>query len=71
MDAPNGPNLANPNEQEPAAQNQDQVPVGQAPAQGPAQITQNVLVQPVPQLIPVQPALLVLCPFLRLFIKTG
>ena len=34
-DAPNAPNLANPNAQDPADQNQDQIPVGQAPAQGP------------------------------------
>ena len=37
MDAPNAPNPANPNAQEPADQNQDQVPVGPAPAQGPVQ----------------------------------
>ena len=54
MDASNAPNLANPNEQEPAAQNQDQVPIGQAPAQGPTQIIQNVPVQPAPQPISVQ-----------------
>ena len=46
MDAPNAPNLANPNKQESAAQNQDQVPVGQVPAQVP--------IQPVPQLVPAQ-----------------
>ena len=56
MDAPNAPNPANPNEQEPADQNQDQVPVGPAPAQGPIQIIQNVPVQPIPQPVPVQPA---------------
>ena len=52
MDAPNTPNPANPNAQNPADQyqdqNQDQVPVGQVPAQVP--------VQPVPQPVPVQPA---------------
>ena len=52
MDAPNAPNPANPNAQNPADQNQDQdqdqVPVGQVPAQVP--------VQPVPQLVPAQPA---------------
>ena len=52
MDAPNAPTSANPNEQEPADQNQDQVPVGPAPAQGPVQIIQNVPVQPIPQLAP-------------------
>ena len=54
MDAPNAPNPANPNKQEPADQNQDQVPVGPAPAQGPVQIIQNVLIQPIPQPVPVQ-----------------
>ena len=54
MDAPNAPNPANPNAQDPADQNQDQVPVGPAPAQGPIQIVQNVPVQPIPQLVPVQ-----------------
>ena len=54
MDAPNAPNSANPNKQEPADQNQDQVTVGPAPAQGPIQIVQNVLVQPIPQPVPVQ-----------------
>ena len=48
MDAPNAPNPANPNTQDPADQNQDQVPVGPAPAQGPIQIVQNVPVQPKP-----------------------
>ena len=48
MDAPNAPNPANPNTQDPTDQNQDQVPVGPAPPQGP--------VQPVPPLIPIQPA---------------
>ena len=56
MDAPNAPNPANPNAQDPAVQNQDQVPVGPAPAQGPIQIIQNRPVQPIPQLVPVQPA---------------
>ena len=56
MDAPNAPNPANPNAQNPADQNQDQVPVGPAPAQGPVQVIQNVLVQPIPQPVPIQPA---------------
>ena len=56
MDAPNAPNPANPNAQDPAGQNQDQVPVDPAPRQGPVQIIQNVPVQPVPQLVPIQPA---------------
>ena len=50
MDAPNVPNPANPNAQDPADQNQDQVPIGPAPAQGPIQIIQNVPVQPILQL---------------------
>ena len=54
MDAPNAPNPANSNVQDPAGQNQDQVPVGQAPAQGPIQIIQNVPVQPIPQPVPIQ-----------------
>ena len=54
MDAPNAPNPANPNTHDPADQNQDQVPVGPAPAQGPIQIVQNVLVQAIPQLVPIQ-----------------
>ena len=37
MDSPNAPNLANPNAPDPADQNQDQVPVGPAPPQGPVQ----------------------------------
>ena len=52
MDAPNAPNPANPNAQNPVDQNQDQnqdqVPVGQVPA--------HIPVQPVPQPVPVQPA---------------
>ena len=56
MDAPNAPNPANPNAQDPGDQNQDQVPIGPAPAQGPIQIIQNVPVQPIPQPVPVQPA---------------
>ena len=56
MDAPNAPNPVNPNAQEPADQNQDQVPVGPAPPQGPIQIIQNVPVQPIPQQVPIQPA---------------
>ena len=45
---------ANPNVRDPADQNQDQVPVGPAPAQGPIQIVQNVPVQLIPQPVPVQ-----------------
>ena len=72
MDAPNAPNPANPNAQDPADQNQDQVPVGPAPAQGPIQIIQNVPVQPVPQLVPVQLAPAGVLPLLRFFfIKIG
>ena len=56
MDAPNAPNPANPNAQDPACQNQDQVPVGQVPGQGAIQIIQNVPVQPLPQPVPMQPA---------------
>ena len=48
MDAPNASNLANPNAQDPADQNQDQVPVGPALPQGP--------VQPIPPLVPIQVA---------------
>ena len=87
MDAPNAPNLANPNTQGqnedaeqgpvnqaqgpmvqnqaqgpavqnpalgPAVQNQVQVPVGQVPAQSPIQVFQNVPVQPLQQLVPMQ-----------------
>ena len=54
MDAPNAPNPVNPNAQEPADQNQDQVPVGPAPPQCPVQIVQNVPVQPIPQQVPIQ-----------------
>ena len=71
MDAPNAPNPANPNTQDPADQNQDQVPIGPAPAQGPIQIIQNVPVQPIPQQVPIQLALLVSCPLLRFSIKIG
>ena len=46
MEAPNAPNLENPNAQGDPDQNQDQVPAGPAPAPGPA--------QPVPQLVPAQ-----------------
>ena len=53
MDPPNAPNPANPNAQE---QDQVQVPVGQAPAQGPVQVVQNVPIQPMQQPVPVQPA---------------
>ena len=66
MNAPNAPNPANPNTQDPADQNQDQVPVG--PAQGPIQIIRNVLVQLIPQLVPAfNWPLLVSCLFHRLF----
>ena len=71
MDAPNAPNPANPNAQDPADQNQDQVPVGPAPAQGPIQIVQNVPVQPIPQPGPCNQPLLVSCPLLRFSIKIG
>ena len=54
MNAPNAPNPANPNAQDPEDQNQDQVPVSPAPAQGPIQIIQNVPVQPIPQPVPIQ-----------------
>ena len=53
MDAPNTPNPANPNAQD---QDQVQIPVGQAPAQGPTQDVQNVPVQPIQQLVLMQPA---------------
>ena len=46
MDAPNATNPANPNDQDPADQNEDQVPVGPAPPQG--------SVQPIPPLVPIQ-----------------
>ena len=48
MDAPNAPNPANPNAQNPVDQNQDQAPVGQVPP--------HIPVQAVPQLVPAQPA---------------
>ena len=53
---PMPPNPANPNALDPADQNQDQVPVGPAPHQGP--------VQPIPPLVPNQlaPAGVVLIP---------
>ena len=54
MDVPNAPNTANPNTQDPADQNQDQVPIGPVPVQGPVQIIQNVPVQPIPQQVPIQ-----------------
>ena len=44
MDAPNAPNPANPNDQDIADQNQDQVPISPALAQGP--------IKPMPQLVP-------------------
>ena len=71
MDAPNAPNPANPNAQEPADQNQDQVPIGPAPPQGPIQVVQNIPVQPIPQQVPIQPALLMSCLLLRYSIKIG
>ena len=46
MDAPNAPNPANPYDQDPADQNEDQVPVGSVPPQGP--------VQPIPPPVPIQ-----------------
>ena len=67
MDAPNAPNPANPNDKDPADQNQDQVPVDSAPAQGPIQIIQNVPVQPIPQPIPVQLAPVGVMPALQIF----
>ena len=51
MDAPNAPNPVNPNAQD---QDQVQVPVGQAPDQGPMQVVQNAPVQPIQQLVPAQ-----------------
>ena len=71
MDAPNATNPVNPNAQEPADQNQDQIPVGPAPSQGPIQIIQNVPVQPIPQQVPIQLALLMLYLLLRFSIKIG
>ena len=67
MDAPNAPNPVNPNNQDPADQNQDQVPVGPAPAQGPIQIIQNVPVQPIPQQAPIQPAPVGIMPAPQIF----
>ena len=68
MDAPNAPNPANPNAQD---QDQVQVPVGQAPDQGPIQFIRNAPVQPIQQLVPAQLALLVSSLLLRYFIKIG
>ena len=51
MDAPNAPNPANPNAQD---QDQVQVPVGQAPDQGPMHVVENVPIQPIPQPVPMQ-----------------
>ena len=48
-----GPTVQN-QAQGPADQNQVQVPMGQAPAQGPVQVVQNVPVQPLQQLVPMQ-----------------
>ena len=67
MDAPNTPNPANPNAQNPVDQNQeqnqdqnqDQVPVGQVPAQVP--------VQPAPQPVPVQLAPVSVVPASQIF----
>ena len=50
-----GPAVQNPAEG-PTNQNQTQVPAGQIPVQGPAQIGQNIPVQPPPQPAPSQPA---------------
>ena len=55
MDAPNAPNPANPNAQNPVDQNQDQAPVGQVPAPIP--------VQPVPPPVPAQLAPAGVMPF--------
>ena len=63
MDAPYAPNPANPNAQDLADQNQDQVPVGPVAAQGP--------IQPIPQPVPIQPAPAGVVPIHRYFIKTG
>ena len=71
MDTPNAPNAANPNTQDPADQNQDQVPVGPAPAQGPIQIIQSVTVQPIPQPVPIQPVPAGIMLLLRFSIKIG
>ena len=58
---------ANPNAQDPADQNQDQVPVGPAPAQGPIQIIQNIPVQPIPQPVPIQLAPVGIMPAPQIF----
>ena len=50
-----GPVVQNP-AQGPTNQNQAQVPAVQIPAQGPAQVGQNIPVQPLQQLVPIQPA---------------
>ena len=71
MDAPNAPNPANPNDQDPADQNQDQVPVGPSPVQGPIQIIQNVPVQPILQPVPVQPVLAGVMPTPQIFYQIG
>ena len=82
MDAPNAPNMANPNAQDQfvdAVQcpgNQAQGPVVQNQAQGPAnnnaQVGQNVPVQPPQQLAPAQPVLAgLVVPALKYFIKIG
>ena len=69
MDAPNAPNPANPNAQGPADQNQDQVPVGPAPAQGPIQVVQNIPIQPIPQLVPMQLAPVGVVPAPQIFLS--
>ena len=55
MDAPNTPNPANPNAQNPADQNQDQHQ-DQNQDQNQDQVPAQVPIQPVPQPVPVQPA---------------
>ena len=69
MDAPNPANPANPNAQDHADQNQDQVSLGPTPAQGPLQIVQNVPVQPIPQLVPIQPAPAGIMPAPQIFLS--
>ena len=65
-----GPTVQNP-AQGLADQNQVQVPVGQVPAQGPLQVVQNVPVQPLQQLVPMQLAPAGVILLLRHFIKIG
>ena len=59
MEAPNAPNLENPNAQGDPDQNQDQVPAGPTPAPGPA--------QPVPQPVPAQLASAGVMPIPQIF----